>query len=465
MKNNFFFTSMLMFSCLACFAQTTFTNIQSESLPLPNGDTPYNIDSGLIDNNTSIDIVFGTYDGGSVFWMKNDGLGNFTLQTEISTTLTTVADVTIADVDGDGDNDVLASSYSADKLVWFTNDGNGNFSSEIIISNIIDGAGEIKVGDINNDTILDVAIVAFDANSTVWFPGNGDGTFGAINTIDNTLASPSAFDIKDFDGDTDLDVVIVTLVAGSSQTEVFYNQYIESGTMTVSFIKDTNTISSGKEQLFDVAFEDLDNDNDLDVITADIFGNLEWYKKETNGTYTETTFTSSISNFASLDFKDLDNDGLKDVIAGSGLAIGNQLVWFKNNDLGNYAAEAVIDNIQAQVFSLTVNDFNNDNDIDIASVSYLDDKINIFDNESITLNTSNTEITNTSIFPNPVSNNLFFKLPIDRNYNIELLDVLGRKISNNTISKNTSLNLSSLKQGIYFIRFKKPNKIIKFLKK
>ena len=134
MKNNFFLTSSFLLYGMVALAQTTFTNIQSENLPLPNGDTPYNIDSGIIDGNTSIDIVFGTYDGGSVFWMKNDGLGNFTLQTEISTTLTTVADVTIADVDGDGNNDVLASSYESDKLVWFQNDGNGSFGTEIELS-------------------------------------------------------------------------------------------------------------------------------------------------------------------------------------------------------------------------------------------------------------------------------------------------------------------------------------------
>ena len=111
------------------------------------------IASGLIDNDAFPDIVVSTTIGNSVYWLKNDGNGVFTLQSpEISTTLNSAGGVAIADLNGDGFNDVVTTSYNDNKLVWFANDGSGNFGSEQIISTTVNGPSQVYIRTLDNNS-------------------------------------------------------------------------------------------------------------------------------------------------------------------------------------------------------------------------------------------------------------------------------------------------------------------------
>jgi beta-glucanase (GH16 family) len=55
------------------------------------------------------------------------------------------------------------------------------------------------------------------------------------------------------------------------------------------------------------------------------------------------------------------------------------------------------------------------------------------------------------VYPNPVHNTLFLELKEDKN-RIVLTDVLGRKLFDETVPANYSLDMSSFKAGLYFLR-------------
>ena len=97
MKKEILTYLIALFICVSVNSQTTFVKTQSIALPVGGGDAPYNIASGLIDNDAFPDIVVSTTLGNSVYWLKNDGTGVFTLQsTEISSALNSAGGVAIA---------------------------------------------------------------------------------------------------------------------------------------------------------------------------------------------------------------------------------------------------------------------------------------------------------------------------------------------------------------------------------
>lgn len=120
---------------------------------------------------------------------------------------------------------------------------------------------------------------------------------------------------------------------------------------------------------------------------------------------------------------DLDDDGLKDIILSNGnqVASSNQIVWFRKTGVGVFATETVIDATQSQTFVYTVFDFDKDGDLDIVSCSYGSDDLTLFENEKYTLGLNENSIRKISIYPNPTTNNLYFKGSFSENLKVSVL--------------------------------------------
>jgi hypothetical protein len=245
---------------------------------------------------------------------------------------------------------------------------------------------------------------------------------------------------------------------------VFYND--GNGVFTA----DTNPVSvNTKDYIFSVMAEDVDGDNSLDILVTDLNGSPSWFKRTQispgTATYTETILTTSITNPACLDLRDLDNDSLSDFVLTSATSgAGNDIVWYKNNGAGVFNSELVIDATQSQTYTFTFADFENDGDLDIASVAYNDDDVNIFNNQKITLSTNNLTSHHIKTYPNPASNKLYLYEASAQNYNVLVFDVLGKKILESTLGGNSPMDISTLKSGIYILKFKDFNHVQKFIK-
>jgi len=472
MKRKIFTTLTILISIIA-LGQTTFNKTQTITLNGTEGDTPYPIVSADIDSDGYNDIVVGTDFGGSIFWFKNDGFGNFTIQPIVTNSLPRIIDIELLDINGDTTIDILATSFSDDKVVYYPNNlaNPGTFGSEVIIAAAIDGATDVDAYLLNGDSFLDVVVSAFNADKIVWFAGNGNGTFGSENNMINTIVKPGSFDLKDVDTDGDLDLVVANAVnidnepgMNSSVIEVFFNS-------ALSFTKDANSVTNDKAYLFNVSFEDINSSNNSgitrDIVATDIFGDLVHYNRNASGVYDETIISSTIANPASVALYDLDisGDGLKDIILSSGTqGAGNDLVWFKNNGNGNFSAEQVIDNTQSQAYKFTIVDFDNDGDLDIASTAYNDDQISIFNNQTIVLSTQEFERERYQLYPNPVSDYLRFNTTFITDSEYTIFTILGQKLKEDSISTNGAIDVTEMNSGIYYLRLNDSQKVYKFIK-
>ncbi|PTM06702.1 MAG: hypothetical protein DA407_11445 [Bacteroidetes bacterium] len=462
-------------------AQTTFNLVQT--VTLTPSDDPYAIAAGDIDKDGYDDILYASSGNGTFSWLKNDGTGNFAAPVTIGAGGHSFPNaVAIADLNNDTYNDVILSTYTS--VIWYPNDQAGGFLPVETIGTI-NGSGPVLVRTIDSGSTLDVAVSAFDGNEVVWFSNDGSGNFGSKNIINNTIINPAAFDMADIDGDGDVDAVISNArifgTPNDSRIEVFYND--GSGVFTA----DTNPVADNtKDYVWSVVFADVDNDenddatanNAMDILVTDLNGNASWYKRTEissgTATYSETPFTTSIVNPATIAFEDLDNDALKDVVLSSGTSgTGNDIVWFKNNDSGTFASEDILDATQSQVYTMAFGYFDEDRDdpnfdinkdIDIASAAYNNDNIKIFDNQKVVLSIDDSSLTKFSIYPNPTKNTLNFKVPFTENFKVSVYDVLGKNVLDASLEANKSLDVSKLNAGIYILKFNDYNTSFKFVK-
>lgn len=489
MKKNLLSYLTLTLCVISISAQTTFD--PKVTIDSNTGDNPYILDSGDLDGDGDMDIVLGTYDyfgdteGDVIKWYQNDGSAGFTLFETVSSTtaietMTLIGGLKIMDVDGVNGNDIVASSADQNKVVWYENDGSGNFAdAEVLWSGLV-GAGQIAIADINNDTNDDICIVVYgDAtgavgNKVIWYPSNGDGTFGTEQLIDDTIVGPGSinfgyFEIESDDDDEsneDLDAVISSTYGGD--IKVFYNQFNESGTSMVSWNVDSNTVDTGNTYVYVAAFHDYDDDGQLDILKSNTGfgapGDLAWYNKLGDGTYFENPITCSITRPAVAKMADLNDDGFTDLVVTNGSTGADDIVWFESTGAGTYLAEATIDTSQNQVFGITGADFDGDLDMDIATVDFQNFDLNIFINNKYTLSTDSFSKESISIFPNPSSNKLNFKGTTSENFEVLVYDILGKKIIETTKNINSTLDISKLQAGVYFLKFKNYNTTYKFIK-
>lgn len=88
----------------------------------------------------------------------------------------------------------------------------------------------------------------------------------------------------------------------------------------------------------------------------------------------------------------------------------------------------------------------------------------VFDDLSYTcytaLNVEEFDIYSVKIHPNPVKNSLTVDLKSNVSTNIEIFDILGKRVFKNNISKTSNLNLQALKTGIYIVKITQDNSTV-----
>ncbi|SDB40402.1 Por secretion system C-terminal sorting domain-containing protein [Flavobacteriaceae bacterium MAR_2010_188] len=466
MKHTLLACLLLVFSIAELSAQITFqskTNITTAT-----GVNPYVMTSGNLNSDDLKDIVVVTRTGNTIEWYKNDlnNSGNFIKQTNITTTLTTIIGVNIADLNNDGFNDIIASGGGNNKLAWYPNNQSGGFGGERIISGVLTGPGHIVTGKIDANSSIDVAVADYGANSVLWFANDGSGTFSSANTVVNVPNSgPLDLDMADFDGDGDLDVVVAYNILGT--VELYDNKLIQTG--SVSFTKYDNTVSTGSDYIFDVSFADVNDDDILDIIKADVggAGDATYYTTSSNTTSTTfngTALTTSLTRIATATVADFNNDGYNDVLITSAQTTGADAVILESNNDGTFKPETIIADGLKQVYSVTVADFGNDGDQDIAMLSYQDSSIYFSLNNLIALGLDDANPNAFKLYPNPTANELTLQSNNNLVSDYTIFNNLGQKIISSALDVSKKINVSSLEAGLYFLKLNNYAETFKFIK-
>ncbi|MBK7751056.1 MAG: CRTAC1 family protein [Flavobacteriales bacterium] len=233
----------------------------------------------------------------------------------------------VGDVDNDGHKDFV-SGGNGDGVHFVEISGRGVYTPVTNLNNGSMFMQGMNMMDINNDGSLDIFGCHDNAANRIWLnDGNGALTY---NNYINFATSPSS-DMSgnygstwtDFDDDGDIDLYITKCRQGvnsSSDPRRWNRLFVNDGNNQYTDQAATYGVQN-REQSWASDFADIDNDGDLDLITANHSTTAQLFLNDGTGHYTDATAGSGLeyNNFyLQSKCEDLDNDGFIDLLCVEG---------------------------------------------------------------------------------------------------------------------------------------------------
>ncbi len=302
-----------------------FTNESGLRLPQANHDSE-DIAVADFDGDGDIDIVVVSEDDQINEFYLNDGKGYFSAAGERVPVRGTSNAVLSADIDRDGDPDILIGNNGQNAVL--INDGQGNFRDETRrrFPVCLDVTQDLELGDVDADGDLDLLVANEDANRLLLNDGRGifeDLSKGRLPMRALPEETREA-DFGDVDGDGDLDLLFANV-------RLFVRGAIPQNRLLINdgkgFFSDETAerLPRDEDLSMDGDFLDVDQDGDLDIITAnfdDIRGRrfdapYRVYLNNGRGAFSDGTrfiFPEGVTgNGLDIEAGDVDQDGKKDL--------------------------------------------------------------------------------------------------------------------------------------------------------
>lgn len=213
----------------------------------------------------------------------------------------------VADFNADGRQDIVLSDAFGAGVVVLLGQGDGGFAAPLA-SSFSGRAYALAVGDVNGDGFPDVAVTLTGPTSTIEVAlGNGDGTLRTPVSV-TTQTTLGALGLGDFDGDRRAD-----LVAADDLKLRFWHSNGDGSFSTPSTDMPLSYQSFGASGRLWVA--DLDGDSALDILAINgrdfsypvLFG-------QGNGTFSESAGPLYVGSPTLACVGDSDGDGLLDIL-------------------------------------------------------------------------------------------------------------------------------------------------------
>src|SRR5690554_143357 len=296
-----------------------------------------------VDNDGDLDIfIVGLASTEDVVLYRNDGNGNYIEDTGNSFEGVRLADVAVADVNGNGFMDLLISGRNTSNnpiTKLYLNDGTGQYTLDNSVN--FDGVqyGTVDFADFNGDGAPDVLITGDNGNingiAKIYF-NDGSGSFTEQTGTPLIGVDYSAVIILDVNGDNSLDIIIS---GDKGSPDYTTNLYINDGTGQFT-LQPSGLMAINRGAL---AYADVDGDGDLDVVvsgrTTGSTKESKLFLNDGTGVFTEQTSLALTGvEFASVGFSDINCDGNLDLIV-SGLVNNNNrsCEMFINDGNGNFS--------------------------------------------------------------------------------------------------------------------------------
>ena len=424
---------------------------------------------GDFDNDGHIDFVQGVSVGDNQIYLNN-GDTTFTLGSSFPSENT--SDIAAVDIDNDGDLDIIRANSDTGFNKVYLNDGAANFTEGSFLTGL--DTSVIAVGDFNEDGFPDIILGSRQIGEVErLFINQGDGTFLFDNSIPWTTGSETSdIYIADINNDNHLDIVISKRDApldSRQENEIWF------GAGDGTFIKSTQIfplIPSGS-----IGVGDYNGDGIVDVVFAEGGGNfgfnaVKGYLNDGSNVFNSSTslFSDSDPDITDIAFIDVDVDQDLDlVISREFVSFGNMSEVILNDGSGNF-------NAGGEQFSsaftrdIEVVDIDQDNDLDLFFTNVNgEDSVFWINQTDPPLSVTENEVSKISIYPNPVAELLNVSLSKDQNFEFTVIDIQGRVVIADKIDrKEKQINISQLTQGLYLIIIETTDNTIfrsKFLKK
>ena len=238
-----------------------------------------------------------------------------------------VADVRCHDFDNDGDQDLVVAifGHGHGSLLYCEQASDNSFKR----TQLLDGPGFIHapIADFDNDGFIDIASVISQDEEEVWVHyGTGKGTFQKsllFSTLDNEFGS-SGLIANDIDNDGDVDLLLTN---GDNLEEFFhYPQQNHGATLFINNKHRQFSIKriSSLPGCYAADIKDLNNDGLKDIVLLSMVNNWKDHdsasviilEQSVNGDFSERQLASKPIKLISCCIDDLNNDGQMDILAG-----------------------------------------------------------------------------------------------------------------------------------------------------
>lgn len=326
------------------------------------GSQPYPIVFADLDNDNRQDILLGDFVMGffQIFYIYSDA--DFTEETSYLTGSNPhPVSISIGDLNTDGQSDIAVANSGNNDIQLLINYNENSFMNMLSLPTGLGSHPQsVTIADLNQDQLLDIAVAnAWDDSMNVFLGlGNGSFTQRYVYSTGNSSA-PKSIATADLNKDGRLD--LVTANEGTDSVSVFFAfDY-------VSFTTHMIDIPDSRPQPIGIATGDFNNDHLLDIVVGNMGSNtLGIYLGYGNGTFsgqiTLPIEDSSMTNSLTVD--DLNHDNCLD-LAFVNLGTGTLGVFlgYGNGSFQSLLSYSIGD--WCTPFSIAIADMNRDNQADI----------------------------------------------------------------------------------------------------
>ncbi len=272
---------------------------------------------------------------GSAYLLLNDGNMEFSSK-RILNKMGRLADIRPGDFDNDGDLDFVVASFGflrIGEIGWLEQTGDLQFKYHRMSPKA--GGVHVIPTDLNNDGLLDVVgLISQEHEEIIGFVNQGDGTFKQelIYKAFTPAFGSSGIDLVDMDGDGDLDILYTNGDAVDLPEPMILPYH------GIQWLERTDVLTYEYHSIFSfygaysAAAGDMDNDGDVDIVGVTMVSDwsdsnrLSTILLENDGSqnFTPHGIGKSPINLISVDIGDLDQDGDLDFVT-AGLNLFNVL--------------------------------------------------------------------------------------------------------------------------------------------
>lgn len=297
-----------------------FSNGTEGRLPRKSYDSE-DVEVADFDNDGDPDIIFASEDNQVHEYYLNDGKGFFTDVSDRLTFHSKANAVVACDFDRDGDIDLIFGNEGQD--IYLSNDGKGHFTDEtaLRLPNDQNTTQDVEAADLDSDGDLDLVIGNEDGNRI--YLNDGKGRFTDVTKDHLPLQGSEEtrkVDLADIDRDGDIDIFFSNVNFRGTMNPA--NRVLVNNGKGV-FTDQTTERYRGDNNLHtaDASFIDLNGDNYLDMVVANIFGGYQQiFLNDGKGVFHEKTrdfYKSKLSTeVIAVETGDWNKDGKPDLYMG-----------------------------------------------------------------------------------------------------------------------------------------------------